>query len=493
MTQRILSIDIREDLVCGTLLSVSQRNVVVLNCCAAVLADRPVSDAVGEILLHVGYKDEPCRIAFGAEFFFFRNIDFPFGDKKKIEKIIPFELEENIAVPLESLLIDSLVTTKATKDATVIAAMIDRELVREHLEELAGLHLDPEIVAISHVQTALQLGRLQSLSDFVLLDIGCRRLTLIVMSEGRILLIRSMVFDDGSLAGFSLDKNSQMASARRVEAINATYSAICSAVEHTLFSLPQISSLLPIFITGTLAGIPDTSAFIEKKLGTDVKICNLVQPPIKVGLECRLWRDDLMTSALALGLRTGKKQLGFNFRKEEFVKKTSFVKYKKLIPRLGIPALVVLAVVVIYLWNGYLIKEKELKTLSDQNIALFKETLPDVTRITDAVKQLQIEIRELKKATLGDSKVQADIKILDLLAEVSVRIPPSLNVHVVRMVADRNGILVRGLTDNFNTVDNLKKVLEKSPYFDQVTISSANVATRESGIRFELKLQLSGG
>jgi Tfp pilus assembly protein PilN len=139
------------------------------------------------------------------------------------------------------------------------------------------------------------------------------------------------------------------------------------------------------------------------------------------------------------------------------------------------------------------VKEKRLQSLKKQGEQIFTATLPEVTRIIDPVQQLKVEIREMKKGMLGDAKLASDLKLLDLMAEISVRIPESINVHVIRMVADGNSILLRGLTDNFNSVDSLKKVLEESNYFNIVTINSANVASQSTDIRFELRLELNRG
>ncbi len=487
---QILSIDIRKDIVSGVMLSVTARAATVIGCALAVVGDRPFSEAVAEVLLHVDYKGESCRVSFGAEQFFYRNLTFPFADKRKINRILPFELEQSAPVDMDSLLVDSLVTGKSGKESSVIAAMVDREFFRQQLLDLQSLGIDPEIVAISGVQTALQSALLKSLSDFVLLDVGCQRVTMFVMVEGRISLIRTMAFDDGSSAGFSFDRNSQLVSARRPERIEEIFDMMCREINHTLLAFADVGSDIPVFITGPLAGLPDTANFLSKKLATEVLTCDLIEHSVKIGLNCSLWQGEIMTSALALGLRSGKKQSGFNFRRDEFVKKTSLKKYRKLVPRLGVPLLVCVVVAIGYLWNDFILKKKELKILKMQGQEIFSATMPEVKRIVDPLQQLKAEIMQLKKGTLGEDNAQPDIKILDLLAEISVRIPKSQNVHVVRLVADRNGILLRGLTDNFNTVDNLKKVLEKSSYFSSVTINSANLAPKNAGIRFELKLQL---
>jgi general secretion pathway protein L len=494
MAQNLLSIDIGEDFVCGLMLSVTGMSATVVSCDISVRSEEnTLAESVTEVLNHLGYTNQPCRVSLAAENFFYRNLSFPFHDKRKIDKILSIELEDTTIVDMEDVLVDSLVTGKKGSKSAVVAAMIDKDLLRQKLAELAELKLDPEIVAISNVQTALQLSRIQGRERFVLLDAGCRRATMYIMVDGRMRLIRTTVFEAGSGANFTMDKNTGQVFAKRPEKIEETFEVLCRGIRHTLYALEDIEADVPIFLTGPLADVRDSREHIGANLGCEVLSCDLVIPPVKVGGECGPWRGELMTSALALGLRSGRRRAGFNFRKDEFVRKASLAKYRRLIPRLGIPLLLCLVAAVIYLWNDYYVKEKRLQSLKKQGEQIFTATLPEVTRIIDPVQQLKVEIREMKKGMLGDAKLASDLKLLDLMAEISVRIPESINVHVIRMVADGNSILLRGLTDNFNSVDSLKKVLEESNYFNIVTINSANVASQSTDIRFELRLELNRG
>ncbi|MEE4242842.1 MAG: PilN domain-containing protein [Desulfopila sp.] len=494
MAQKLISIDIRDDVICGLMLVIAGKSVTVSKCGLSVPSGKEsLVELVAEVLHHVEYTDEACRISLGAENFFFRNLSFPFHDKRKIDKILPIELEDTSIVDMEDVLVDSLVTGRKEGQSSVVAAMINRDFLAGRLDELASLGLDPEIVAISNVQTALQLSRQREDSSFVLLDAGCRRVTIYVMVEGRMRLVRTMVFDDGSKANFRIDKNSQQVSAERPGKIEETIAAMCAGIRHTLFVLSDLDPGLPLYLTGALADVPNSREILEEALGTAVLPLDLVQSSIKVGDGCGLWRADLMSGALALGIRSGRNQAGFNFRKDEFSRRISFERYRRLIPRLGIPVLLCIVIAMAYLWNDYTVREKKLLSLKERGNAIFAETLPEVQRIVDPVQQLKVEIREIRQGMLGDAVLQSDIKILDILAEISVYIPPSINVHVVRLVADRNGILIRGLTDNFNSVDGLKKALENSSYFATVTINSANLAARGTGIRFEIRLELNRG
>ena len=83
----------------------------------------------------------------------------------------------------------------------------------------------------------------------------------------------------------------------------------------------------------------------------------------------------------------------------------------------------------------------------------------------------------------------SDKKVLDLLKDISERVPGALDVHVTSMVVDPDTVRISGETDTFNTVDSLKNGLEKSTYFSEVTISAANLDRSGKKVQFELKLQ----
>ena len=80
--------------------------------------------------------------------------------------------------------------------------------------------------------------------------------------------------------------------------------------------------------------------------------------------------------------------------------------------------------------------------------------------------------------------------VIDLLAELSSRIPVAYKVKVVRLVADAGTVRMKGITSDFNTVDNILKELQKSPYFHDVVISSANQSTKGDEVNFEMKLDI---
>ena len=57
------------------------------------------------------------------------------------------------------------------------------------------------------------------------------------------------------------------------------------------------------------------------------------------------------------------------------------------------------------------------------------------------------------------------------------------------MVIDPETVRISGETDTYDTVDNLKNNLEPSQYFNNVTISSANLDKTGKKVNFEIKMQ----
>ena len=99
-------------------------------------------------------------------------------------------------------------------------------------------------------------------------------------------------------------------------------------------------------------------------------------------------------------------------------------------------------------------------------------------------------IGELKNESGSAPGVNMDRSVLGILNDISERIPKTLNLQVDRMVVDQEGIQMRGTTDNFNTVDSIKKGLESSQMYKDVVIASANLDQSGKGVRFEIKMDL---
>ena len=198
---------------------------------------------------------------------------------------------------------------------------------------------------------------------------------------------------------------------------------------------------------------------------------------------------EVMDRIIALYTLPERKFGEFNFRKRDFRKSMSLRDYRKYALGVGVPLMVLFVLTLAYFVQDYSSKMGVRDKLQQEIGAVFAQTLPEVSRVVNPLQQLQVAVNE-KKAIYRPSGGQNQFNVLKILTELSARIPAQYKVRFVRMVADVETIRLRGVTMDFNTVDSLQKLLEKSPMFESVSISSANQSLQDNEVRFELKLDL---
>ena len=121
---------------------------------------------------------------------------------------------------------------------------------------------------------------------------------------------------------------------------------------------------------------------------------------------------------------------------------------------------------------------------------IFKKTFPDVKRIVDPLHQMRVKIEKNRKSNLFHVHPESGARIIDVLNEISKRIPQTIDVEFTRLVIGPGSLLVTGNTDTFNTVDDIKGRLGEIPIFKTVKINSANINRSDNRVRFKLKADL---
>lgn len=450
--------------------------------------------------------------------FFYRNLKIPFSDPKKIRKIVPFDLEPFIPLPIEQLVVDYVTVFQGDK-TDIFAAAVERRRIRSHLETLQTYHIDPKIVDVEGVPLAVSIIEKTDTSDGIVLDIGNLRTTLVLWKDKTIHLVRSLSFggnditqaiseqlhidlDEAERIKCSLGetKSPQVSeTSEKLDTINGAVSKelvrLCDMVGNTIraFSAQHGYDYRPdkIYLNGGGVLVPEAKEIISRHLETsvehvDLKANRAVRMEAGDGQE---WRPALMNNALALALRGNKKGRGFNFRQEEFEVRGSLIRYKKEIVSAAAALAVIIACIVANAYTDYYLLKKRYERLNSAVIEVFKDTLPDVKRIVNPVQQLKVRISEekTKKGFLSGS--EGETTVVNILRDISVLIPDSIDFKIDTIVFDPDMIQINGDTDNFNTVDSIKNGLQKSSYFGSVDISSAKLDS--SGTRVEFKVILS--
>lgn len=477
MADALFCLDIHKDNVAAVVVDRSSKITIITGCGIADTVDQSFEEAIEHIKEQTGFGGGPCLVTFGAEFFSFRNVSLPFSDRKKIEQALPFELVDHSLVDINSLLIDFIVAKTGPEGTDIIAAMISREFLGEHLSLLNSAGISPKNIGISGLSTALKMA--EGLTDnFVLIDIGTCWASLFIVLNRRVALIRPLAVQ------------------AEVNGGNAVNDAFVQNVIQTVLASQLLDTKNPnykMYLTGSDARIRSALPVLSSRLD-DVEIKTFqqsTQPFVKIEPDIQsLYQPEQMDRILGHVFKHGKKSGGFNFRKDDFRKKKSLLEYRDLLLKIAVPLCIVIACIMAYTAYNYSRLNAEQEILRQQITEVFKETLPEVTRIVNPLQQLQVKNNEIKATYRPGGASGTAYTIIELLAELSARIPADLSVQVVRMVVDMDTIRLKAVTGDFNTVDNVQKELEKSQYFTDVTISSANQAIKGDKVNFELKLEL---
>jgi general secretion pathway protein L len=502
MASHILSIDLQSDLLTAVLLE-DDINKNIIASAAIITAEKTAEELITELTATLDCRNCRCFLSLGASFFSFRNIDLPFSDRKSINKVLPFELDESTASPIDTMLIDAMVTINDEGNSEILTAMIQREALGEYHTALKDAGITLEIITLSGLATiaAIQANG-KAPEEFIFLDLRLDNAALFLITSGKLQLVRSLSFtplpnDTGPKTEFAVDEESGELQVQGLEHSAESFLKLALTVKQTLAPLPMViaQEKMPIYLDGTTGSTGKVASWLEapSAFNKPCLICGrsgLLPPPIGLPKATEA-HASFLTACLSLGMQGDIiKRKNFNFCKEEFTFQGDLAEYRTMGRIVGLSLLALLILGLGYLWYDTGSLKQERAALVTDIHGVFKETLPKVTRIVDPVQQLHVAINELKTSSNKGGNTNLPYSALHILREISTRIPPSIDVRLTRLVYESKGLRLIGLTDSFNTVNSMQKSLEQSPDFKSVIISSTKQIPKDNKIRFELKVEL---
>ena len=506
MASKILSIDLQSDLLTAVLLG-NDINKNIIASAALITAEKSSEELISELVTTLDCSDCRCFLSIGASFFSFRNLTLPFSDRKSLDKILPFELEESTAASIETMLIDAMVDTGKGGESEIITAMIQREVLAAYHNALKNAGITPEIITLSGLPTiaAIQANG-QPPEEFIFLDLRLKDSSLFLISSGKLQLVRSLPFNPLHLeaegeatTGFKLDTESGEIQVQGLGQSEEALRELARAVKQTLAPLPLTTAVeqLPIYIDGSAGTTDKVSVWLETPavFNRPCLICGRAGLlPLPIGMpEKTEQHAAFLTACLSLGAQGEHlKNSSFNFCKEEFTFRSKLIGYRTMGKLIGLPLIAVLLFGLGTLWYHTQSLKQEQTALVAEIHGVFRETLPEVTRIVDPIQQLQVAVDSIRLSSTEGGDPILPYTVRHILREISRLIPESLDVRLTRLIYESKGLRIMGLTDSFNTVDSMKKNLQKSQDFSSVTISSTKQAPKDNKIRFELKIETGG-
>ncbi len=496
MPGKILGIDICEDAVTAVQIKSGLKGYQI-TACGRVTVDGQdgAEEALKGLSQQMDLKSDTYFASISGEHISFRNLQMPFKEQKKIRQTLPYEIETIVPFAIEDIVVDFSIIDRS-EQSKVLAASVKKSYLSEYMERLQTWGIDPQVMEIRCVPTVTALLKREEVPDNGLfLEIGEKRHTMILFLKRRVVLVRTFASGgeaDTRTVNSEGDRDSADGIAKHLE---SEIEIFCTSVQNTIhaFKWQNNQNIQPekIFFTGPGALYQETRKLITLYLDLPVEKINL-RGNQRIGVEkeiAEVWNAALMDNALALALRDEGRSQGFNFRKGEFEIKKQYTGLKRELRTWAVFLIIILAFLSADLGAEYYFVKKRNRVLDQEIMEVFNQTFPKIQRVVDPVQQMRVEINEIKTSAVSVPGMGGDQKVLDLLKDISERIPSSLDVQLNSMVVDPDTVRISGETDTFNTVDSIKNDLEPSSYFNQVTISSANLDRSGKRVQFELKLQ----
>ena len=497
MPGKILGLDINEASVTAVQVT-SGLKISRVTACARVEIDENngLNSAMKSLSERMDINSDVCISSIPGEHVSFRNLRMPFKDEKKIRQTLPFEIESMVPLPVDDMIIDFNIVDRSDQ-TDILAVSVNKLYVSEFLEQLQACGIDPDVLDVRCVPVVASLLKQEGIpGDGLFLNIGKKKITMIIYLNKSIALIRVFAYDGDPfvrhIAGLTNGDDTGTD-----EEMEICFNSFCQRISNTIHAFEQETQKKvhpeKIFFSGPGALYSKTGDLLARffDIPADPVDLNMSKRVLFDENISKTWNPALMNGALALALRDGKQGRGFNFRKDEFEIATQYAALKKDLKKAAVFLLVVIFCLIADLGVDYYYLKKRYVSLDNKIMQVFKQALPDVKKIVDPVQQMKVKINEIRSSAVSLPGINQKNKVVDLLEDISERVPKSISVHVNRMVIDPDSVSIGGNTDTFNTVDSIKNGLEPSPLFNSVTISSANLDRAGKHVRFEIKMQRS--
>jgi general secretion pathway protein L len=500
MKRQVLALDINDEFVTAVVVRQSGQDREIAAFGTARFHDRDeIAAALPAVLEQVGWKEGTCICGIPLSGVSLRNLSIPFVEKRKINQILPMELEDQLVKPVEEQLVEFMVTGGSENESQLLVAALPKTDMQQFIEQLSSSGMRPEFVTLRTVALTEQYAAGMERSEgFLFIDAGFHSVNIAIVSSGRIIFMRRLAYPDRVFTAhpFIYDENGPRIDNHEVAM--ECISLLCNDIKRSMgfYQLEYHVDSLPerIVMSGCMAHVASFREKVESEFGYSVELGDLqLQTGVVMKEELAAgWNSGLHDHALALALQGLRKKVSINFRKNEFAPpRLLFASQRQLIAA-SIVLFVLLLGVIAYLGFGYRNLQARYDNLGGDMEALFKETFPDATRIVDPLVQMKTNLRNVEAPAIATPIFSGRKRTLSILADISERIPESVEIHIARLAVDEESVSMKGTTDTFNNVNLIQGVLRKSPEYDDVAIVSAAVEKDSGLIRFELRLRTAG-
>jgi general secretion pathway protein L len=435
-----------------------------------------------------GLRGDTVLASLPAHHAILRNLTLPFRDLRRIRQMITFALDEHMPFEPEDVVVDFRplpIQQVPQQTQVLVAGMPKREIVGDlALFRSAGLEpsvLDLDVFSLAN---AAVLGSNGVPGKTALLCVHPERTLLTLLHDGAPLFARSLAQGMPTDSGDLPDPQK-----------------LGKQLQHTLYACEHAVQVayepdLLLLFGADRDQLAHLAVGLSEATGLQTHVWRLEAPGYKPANGGSASPDPGPAGhAIALGaaLRGLHRQVGgLNLRRGEFAPHSNLRELRGKLIALGVLAVAVggLGLGNLYLQNHY--KARRLAQLQDSIAKGFSDALPS-TRMVQPVAQMREKMRDLdKRLRAFGGLTGAQLSRLQILRELSARVPASLGVEVDNLNISGDVIELSASTASYDNVVKLQSAFTASPLLSDVTINNTRQGANNT-VQFKLSLRASSG
>lgn len=427
---------------------------------------------------------------------FNRFIKLPKLAEQKINQIMKFEAQQQIPFPIEEVVWNYYLLKKTEAEEgqiDVALVAVKKDLIEHLVEELYDTNLYIQTVDVAPYALYSAIDYNNGLENVVILDIGAKTTNIIISKEGRVWTRNVPVAGDDITKAIAegLDISFEAAERRKkeegivlVEAEEVPKEHISNFITQALNDLlTEISrsigyyksqfgdvSFSGILLTGGTSKLKNIDKFFEKNLKLKTSFCDFFKE-IKPRSDLK---SDLSQCAPLIGVAVGlalrsviEPAISINLIPQQLLKQKELGRKKKYIF-----GSMVLAIASMLLLNSQVvIKNKEVKKQIEETgkvLANYRDFEKKIAFIKGELEPIE------KRLGLFDRLIIERQFWLEMFSEIAGVLEKDSWLTDISF-GDSKTILIKGKTNSFLMVTQIKEGFEKSTFFENVETLSANL------------------
>jgi general secretion pathway protein L len=407
-------------------------------------------------------------------------IEVPFTDKKKIDRIIPIEVENHVPFDVDDMVLSYQVVEKGEASSRLLVSLAKKEDVERFLSHLKLAGLDPAILDVgpSALATATYPTCSERNGGQAIIHIGHRSTDVSLFKDGVLIAVRTLGVGYGHL---DMDAGPD-GFVKLIRPLRQT-------IQRTVVNYNMPINLIEL--CGKASLDERLREAIAEGLATQVERF----APFAADFESQVVADETnnATFALSLGLAFRLTPLiktpQINLRQGQFRHETAGLFLKQELKRFAVMGGILFLLLAYNLVYAHLEGKRQSELLREQITKVFTDTFPG-ERVVNPVSQFRQNMELVyKKYGLVGYLGNGDLRALDVLRHLSKTIPKTVKIDVKKMDMTQNRLTFDGITNNFEQIDKIEAALKKFDGFKSIKKDSTSRATNEEiKFRFIIKL-----